>query len=82
MKRGTFVWVLAFAALCAFFWVTSGWMSEFTDDAFISFRYARHLIDGQGLVYNPGERVEGFSNLLWVLAMAAGYAVGLDMPFF
>jgi len=24
------------------------------DDAFISYRYAKHLVEGQGLVFNPG----------------------------
>ncbi len=33
------------------------------DDAFISFRYADHLARGEGLVWNPGERVEGYSRL-------------------
>ncbi len=46
--------------------------SWLTDDAFISFRYARNLIEGHGLVYNPGERVEGYSNLLWTLWCAFG----------
>ena len=42
-----------------------------TDDSFISFRYARNLIHGYGLVFNPGgERVEGYTNLLWVLLLA------------
>src|SRR5512143_1281620 len=49
-----------------------------TDDAFISFRYARHLAMGQGLVFNPGgERVEGYSNFLWVLILAALNRVGV-----
>ncbi len=52
-----------------------GWMAEaswfLTDDAFISFRYARNLLEGHGLVFNPGERVEGYSNFLWVLELAA-----------
>jgi hypothetical protein len=39
------------------------------EDAYISFRYARNLANGLGLVYNEGERVEGYSNLLWVLIM-------------
>lgn len=34
------------------------------DDAYISFRYATNLIHGHGLVFNPGERVEGYSNFL------------------
>ena len=45
-----------------------------TDDAFISFRYARNLLEGDGLVWNPGERVEGYSNFLWVLELAAIWA--------
>lgn len=49
-----------------------------TDDAFISFRYARNLSRGLGLVFNPGgERVEGFSNFLWVLILAALDRVGI-----
>lgn len=41
------------------------------DDAHIAFVYASHLADGHGLVYNVGgERVEGFTSLLWVLLTA------------
>ena len=54
--------------------------SFLTDDSFISFRYARNLVHGNGLVFNPGgERVEGYTNLLWVLLLAAFAAVGLSM---
>jgi len=41
------------------------------DDAFICFRYARNLIEGHGLVWNRGERVEGYTQLAWVLEIAA-----------
>jgi arabinofuranosyltransferase len=49
------------------------------DDAFISFRYARNLGRHGALVYNvdPLERVEGYTNLLWVLILALGELVGL-----
>ena len=47
------------------------------DDAFISFRYARQLVDGNGLVFNPGERVEGYTNPAWTLWIAAGLALGV-----
>lgn len=40
------------------------------DDAMISMRYAYHLAHGMGLVWNPGEYVEGFTNPLWVGYMA------------
>lgn len=37
------------------------------DDAYISLRYAVNLISGQGLVFNPGETVEGITNIGWTL---------------
>jgi hypothetical protein len=51
------------------------WLS---DDAFISFRYAAHLLRGDGLVYNVGERVEGYTNLLWTLLLAGAMALGFS----
>ncbi len=47
------------------------------DDAFISFRYADHLNRGLGLVWNPGERVEGYSNFFWVVLLSAGMRLGV-----
>jgi hypothetical protein len=44
---------------------------DVTDDAYISFRYVERWIEGLGLTFNPGERVEGFSNPLWVGLLAA-----------
>lgn len=49
-----------------------------SDDAYISFRYARNLVRGHGLVYNPGERVEGYTDFLWTVLMAVPVALGLD----
>jgi arabinofuranosyltransferase len=48
------------------------------DDAFISFRYAHNLIAGRGLVFNFGERVEGYTNFLWTLLAALGIAARQD----
>jgi len=45
------------------------------DDAYISFRYARHLAEGKGLVWNVGERVEGYTNFLWTLLMSIPLAI-------
>jgi hypothetical protein len=39
------------------------------DDFMISERYAHNLLRGRGLVFNPGERVEGFSDPLMILAV-------------
>jgi len=49
------------------------------DDAYIALRYAGNLLDGQGLVWNPGERVEGYTSLLWVIACAALGRTGIDL---
>ena len=55
--------------------VLLGWLASFTwfltDDAFISFRYVRNLLEGHGLVFNRGEYVEGYTNFLWVFELAA-----------
>lgn len=47
------------------------------DDAMISMRYARNFAEGRGLVYNPGEAVDGFSNPLWTWIMVIPHALGL-----
>jgi len=50
------------------------------DDAYISFRYARNLVDGSGLVFNPGDRVEGYTNYLWTMLSAIPLATGAEDP--
>ncbi|MGB6058961.1 MAG: glycosyltransferase family 39 protein [Microthrixaceae bacterium] len=48
--------------------VAAAWIVRFVqDDAFITYRYARNLARGNGLVFNPGERVEGYTNFLWTV---------------
>lgn len=53
------------------------------DDTMVSMRYARHWIAGHGLVWNAGdgalERVEGFTNPLWVLLMAGAHLLPLGL---
>jgi hypothetical protein len=50
-----------------------------SDDTLISLRYAERLLQGQGLTWNDGERVEGYSNLLWILATALLGVLGIDL---
>ncbi len=49
-----------------------------SDDAFISLRYSERLLDGKGLTWADDQRVEGYSNLLWVLLVAV-LGLGLDL---
>jgi hypothetical protein len=48
------------------------------DDAFISLRYAANFAAGHGLVFNPGEQVEGYTNFLWTLLLAGAIRAGAD----
>jgi len=48
------------------------------DDTFISLRYAHNLASGRGLVFNSGERVEGYTNFLLVMFAAACLRLGID----
>jgi len=49
------------------------------DDAYISFRYAVNLAEHGELAFNvdPLERVEGYTNFAWVLALAALAVIGV-----
>jgi hypothetical protein len=64
-------------AACVLLAVGHAWaLAWLSDDAFISFRYARNLVEGHGLVFNPGERVEGYTNPLWTVFLALGLRLG------
>lgn len=57
------------------------WASRWVqDDAYVSFRYARNLVEGHGLVYNVGARVEGYTNFLWTMLSAVPLAWGVEDP--
>lgn len=49
------------------------------DDAYISFRYAENWARGLGLVFNAGERVEGYSNFLWVVLLMPAARLGANL---
>jgi len=55
------------------------WSNRFIqDDAFISFRYADNFVQGNGLVWNPGEKVEGYTNFLWTILISIPLYLNLD----
>jgi hypothetical protein len=51
----------------------------FHDDAFITLRYARNFLAGNGLVWNPGEFVQGYTNFLFLLIVIGISSVGVDL---
>jgi arabinofuranosyltransferase len=60
-----------------------GWNFRFVeDDAFITYRYAQNFAKGRGLVFNPGQKVEGYTNFLWTLIHALPEKAGWSTPMF
>lgn len=60
---------LALAATAVGFVIWRAWVA---DDAFITFRHVVNFKAGYGPVFNPGERVQGFSHPLWFGMLLAG----------
>lgn len=48
--------------------VASAWMHE---DAYITFRVVDNFLDGRGLVWNPGERVQAYTHPLWLFVVSS-----------
>ena len=80
LKLGTLGWS-AFGLFSLWFaWIlTVTWATTLRlEDQLIVLRYARNLVEGNGLVYNVGERVMGFTTPLWTLLSTAFVAFGGD----
>jgi len=75
-RRGIALLVLCLccAALCSLY------RNATIDDAYIGYRFAWSLVHGNGLVFNAGQYVEGFTHLLWVLCAAVTMALGVVDP--
>ena len=67
-QRGRSPWPWVVAGLAVALVVRWAWVA---DDAFITFRYVHHATHGHGLVFNRGERVQGFTHPAWVLLLLA-----------
>ena len=57
---------IAIAIGCAVFFLNQLW-EFYHDDTYIVLTYSRNLLEGNGLVWNPGERTEGYTTFLWVV---------------
>lgn len=79
LSRGA---VAGLSTLVGLFGVHAAWIAAVDEDAYISFRYAENFLNGDGLVFNAGAApVEGITNLLWTLILAASaWITGLELP--
>lgn len=75
LPRADVAWALAAAGaawgLAGFLMAAQG-TDPVMDDAYITYRMARNLVDGHGFVYNPGEGVLASSTPLYGLVLALG----------
>ena len=58
--------------------VRTAWMS---DDAFVTLRTVDNFVNGYGLTWNPGERVQAYTHPLWMFFLSGLYAVTRE-PFY
>src|SRR3990172_669114 len=70
MEKNFFIILLIITTLLVN--ILSFWV-YINDDAYITFRYSKNLSSGNGPVYNIGERVEGYTDFLWMLILSAGF---------
>ncbi|HJW83180.1 MAG TPA: hypothetical protein VJ754_02640, partial [Anaerolineae bacterium] len=61
------------ATLTAAFWAYT------QDDVYITYTYSRNIAEGQGFVFNPGERVQGTTTPLYALLMSIVYRLTTDL---
>lgn len=71
--------VLCYAAAAAVLLVQVMAYDWKLDDAYITFAYARNWVEGHGIVFNIGERVEGYTCFLWVVLCALGLWLGFPI---
>jgi arabinofuranosyltransferase len=75
-SRTVAAWMLILLLYGANLWLLRGFN---VDDSYITFRYVQQWNQGHGLVYNIGDSVEGYSNFLWVVALAPFDRLGADL---
>ncbi|MEW6745643.1 MAG: hypothetical protein AB1486_23075 [Planctomycetota bacterium] len=69
--------ILLFLGLSFVFFTAEAPIEE---DAYISFRHVLGLYAGNGIGFNIGENEESYSNLLWILMLAALHGLGTGIP--
>ncbi len=72
-----YIYLQSAAIALAVWWFTRGF---YQDDSYITLVYARNWLEGYGLVWSRGdEPVEGYSNFLYMVLIAALGWLGMDL---
>jgi len=75
-KRADLLLLLPFAVVLG--WLQLQYAGYIKDDTFIALRYARNLAEGHGMVFNYGQRLEGYTDFLWVVMSVPAFWLGVD----
>ena len=65
-----------YASICALFLWVSIYNAWLCDDSYISFRIIQNAVDGYGLSWNPGQRIQAFSHPLWMICLYCAQLYG------
>lgn len=76
LPRTGFLSLVLFLIACGLVVLQAYFFNWKLDDAYITFSYARNWVEGHGIVFNVGERVEGYTCFLWVALSALGLLLG------
>ncbi len=68
--------LLAALALLFFYYARS--FNFIQDDSYITYRYVKNFAEGNGLVFNIGEKVEGYTCFFWVILLSFIKLIGIN----
>lgn len=75
--------LLYFLMITVIFVLHSLHLAVVAEDAFIGFRFAKHIAEGNGLVWNISEpQVEGYTNFLWIIICSVAIITGANLIIF
>jgi hypothetical protein len=78
-RRFSVLWIFLIALLLRLLLVQ--YFNFALDDAYITFRVARNIASGYGMVFNPGEQVLSITTPLYALLMVPGEVLGIGAVF-
>ncbi|MFH1198317.1 MAG: hypothetical protein V1720_21625 [bacterium] len=82
IKKNIFLTVaklIALSAIIVLYVVKCVDLNFVQDDAYTTFRYIKNFIEGNGLVFNTCEYVEGYTNFLWIVILTPFYSANISI---
>jgi arabinofuranosyltransferase len=75
-------WLLVFALpiiVAVFYFTAVAHFNYSPDDTYIYLRFAKNMIQGNGISFNPGTPTYGFTSPMWLFIISLGGAMGIDV---